>query len=73
MRSRIGSASLARVASNMTPQEIAAAIEAFNLLEPEAQKGIATLIHLVHKKQLTAQDYLDQATAILSNKPPAAR
>ena len=33
----------------MTPAEIEAAIEAFNLLEPEVQKGVAALIHLLQK------------------------
>lgn len=33
----------------MTPAEIAAAIEAFLQLEPEIQKGIVALIHLIHK------------------------
>ena len=58
----------------MTPAEIQAAIVAFNLLEPEAQKGVAALIHLFHKKQLTAQDYLAMAQAMLAQqaKQPAA-
>ena len=53
----------------MTPEEIMAAIEAFNLLEPEAQKGIVALIHLFHKAPLTAQDYLNQALLALANVP----
>lgn len=52
----------------MTPEEIAALFEAFNLLEPEVQKGIAGLVHLFHKKQLTAQDYLDQAKQLLEQQ-----
>ena len=35
----------------MTPEEIAAALEVFNLLEPEVQKGIVALIHLFRAKQ----------------------
>jgi hypothetical protein len=53
----------------MTPAEIDAAIEAFNLLEPEVQKGIAALIHVLHKKPPTAQDFIDEATALLASNP----
>lgn len=49
----------------MSPAEIQAAILAYQLLEPEVQRGISALIHLAHHKKLTAQDYLDQAAAIL--------
>ena len=52
----------------MTPEEILAAVQAFQLLEPLAQQGIAKLIHLAHRKQLTAEDYL-AAAAQLINKP----
>jgi hypothetical protein len=55
----------------MNPEAIEAAIQAFQLLEPAVQSGIAALIHKAHKKQLSAQDYLDQAAAIV-NKPSAA-
>ena len=53
----------------MTPEEIQAALEAFQLLEPEVQKGVAGLIHLLHKKPPTLQDYIDQANALLANIP----
>lgn len=53
----------------MTPAEIEAAIEAFNLLEPEVQKGVAALIHLLHKSPPTAQDYIAQALTLLANVP----
>ena len=55
----------------MTPAEIEAAIQAFQLLEPQIQKEVAALIHLVHKRQLTTQDLLDQAAKILAANPPA--
>jgi hypothetical protein len=46
----------------VTPAEIQLAIQAFQILEPIAQRGIADLIHKVQKKQpLSAQDYLDLA------------
>ena len=58
----------------MTPAEILAAIQTFQLLEPLAQKGIADLIHKLHKKQLTAQDYLDAAAKIVPNSTaPSAK
>lgn len=53
----------------MTPAEIDAAIQAFQLLEPEMQKGVAALIHVMHKKPPTAQDFIDQATVLLANNP----
>lgn len=46
--------------------EAQAAITLFSLLEPEAQRGIAALIAKVHHKTLTAQDYLDQAAALIN-------
>lgn len=49
----------------MTPEEIEAAIEAFQLLEPVVQNGVATLIGKLHKKQMTAQDYLDLAATLV--------
>lgn len=52
----------------MTPAEIAALVELFQTLEPPIQEGIAALIRKAHTKQLTAQDYLNQA-AVLVNKP----
>jgi hypothetical protein len=54
--------------TDVNPAEIAAAVQAFQLLEPIVQQGIAALIHKAQKKQLTAQDYLDQAQAILNSK-----
>jgi hypothetical protein len=49
----------------VTAAEIAAAVQVFQLLEPLAQNAIAALIHKAHNKTLTAQDYLDQAAALL--------
>lgn len=49
----------------MTPAEITAAIQAFQILEPLAQQAIAALIHKVQKKTLTAEDYLAQAAALM--------
>jgi hypothetical protein len=53
----------------MTPAEIQAAIQAFQLLEPQAQKGIAALIHLIHHTK-NAQDYIAEAQALLDKLPP---
>lgn len=52
----------------MTPEEIDLAIQAFQLLEPEVQKGIAGLIHLAHKKQLTADDYIAAAQVLINER-----
>lgn len=49
---------------------VPAAIQLFEMLEPQAQKGIAALITKIHHKQLTAQDYLDQAATLINSKPP---
>ena len=56
--------------SKMNPAEIQIAVQLFEILEPQVQSAIAALIHKAHKKQLTAQDYLDQA-AVLVNKSVA--
>lgn len=37
----------------MTPAEVALAIQAFLELEPDIQKGIVGLIHLIHKPKPT--------------------
>jgi hypothetical protein len=52
----------------MTPAEIQMAVQAFQVLEPLAQRGVADLIHKLHRKTLTAQDYLDMAAKFV---PPA--
>ena len=49
----------------MDPAEIEAAIQAFQLLEPVVQKGVADLIQKLHHKQLTAQDYLNLAATLV--------
>jgi hypothetical protein len=49
----------------MTPAEIAAAVQALQLLEPYAQKAVIGLIHLLHKPQMTADDYMQEAQALL--------
>ncbi len=54
----------------MGAAEIQAALAVFQILEPEAQKAIAGLVHLLHHKQLTATDYLAQAQALI-NAPKA--
>jgi hypothetical protein len=56
-----------QVAGILVP-EAGPALELFGLLEPEIQKGFAALIHKAHGKQLTAQDYLDQAAALISSR-----
>ena len=50
----------------MGAAEIQAALAVFQILEPEAQKAIAGLVHLLHHKQLTATDYLAQAQALIN-------
>jgi hypothetical protein len=40
----------------MTPEAIQAAIEAFTILEPEAQAGIAAIIHHFGKKNAAMKD-----------------
>lgn len=44
-------------------------LEAFNLLEPQIQKGIAALIHIMHGQPKTAQDYINEANALLAKRP----
>lgn len=34
----------------MDPAELTAMIEAFNLLEPEVQRGVAALVHIIARK-----------------------
>jgi hypothetical protein len=48
-------------------------VELFQTLEPYAQKGIAGLISKIHHKQLTAQDYLDQAQTLINAQVPAPK
>jgi hypothetical protein len=50
----------------MNPEAIAAMIELFQALEPPVQAGIAALITKIHQKQLTSQDYLDQAQTLIN-------
>jgi hypothetical protein len=43
-------------------------------LEPEVQAGVIALIHKLHKKQLSAQDYINLAQTLISSEqaaPPA--
>jgi hypothetical protein len=54
----------------VNPEAIAALIELIQTLEPEAQAGIVGLVHMLHKKQLTTQDLLDQAAAWIAANPP---
>jgi hypothetical protein len=55
----------------VTPAEVQAAFEAFALLEPEIQKGIAGLIHLFHKSPTaqTAQDFIALAQQYIADLP----
>jgi len=48
---------------SLTPQEITALAQVIVLLEPEAQRGIEALVHLIHKKkpQMSAEDYVKMA------------
>jgi hypothetical protein len=41
-------------ASALLPTEINAGIEVFKVLEPEVQKGLIGLFHLIHNKQKQA-------------------
>lgn len=41
-------------------------IQVFQVLEPMAQRGIADLIHKIHHKQLTAEDYLAAAQQLVT-------
>jgi hypothetical protein len=50
----------------MNPIEIEMMIELFETLEPPIQKAIADLIGKIHRKQLTAQDFLNQATILVN-------
>jgi Rrp15p len=50
------------------------ALQAFETLEPIAQKGVLALFNKIHKKQATAADLLAEAEAIVgpAPAPPAA-
>jgi hypothetical protein len=51
----------------VTAAEIQAALAVFQILEPQAQKAIAGLIHLFHQKQVgSAADYIAAAQALLN-------
>lgn len=54
-----------QVAGILVP-EAGPALELFGLLEPEVQKGFAALIHKARAKELTAQEYLDQAQTLIN-------
>lgn len=57
--------------ANMTPEAILAAVQAFQILEPEVQRGIVALYHLAHgTPPLTPQDYINQAIAMLAKTTP---
>lgn len=57
----------------MSAEEIQAAMAAFQILEPEVQKGIAALIHHFDKsstqKPLTPQEFIQEAEALLAASP----
>ena len=56
----------------MSPAAILAAVQAFQALEPEVQKGIVALYHLAHgTPPKTPQDYIAEATALLAKTPTA--
>jgi len=46
------------------------ALQAFETLEPIAQKGIIDLFNRIHHKQATAQDLLAEAAQIVGEAPP---
>lgn len=50
----------------LSDAEVQALILLFQTLEPPIQRGIEALINKIHKKQLTAQDYLDLAQQLIS-------
>jgi hypothetical protein len=54
-----------QVAGVLVP-EAGPALELFGLLEPPIQSAVAAMIQKLHKKQMTAQDYLDQAALIVN-------
>lgn len=56
----------------MNPADVQAAIEAFQFLEPQIQKGIAALIHHFKKAPLTPQAFIAQAQALLGPPPTPA-
>lgn len=58
------------VAGILVP-EAGPALQLFGLLEPVLQKGFAALITKAHAKKLTAQDYLDQAQALINARGTA--
>jgi|HubBroStandDraft_3_1064219.scaffolds.fasta_scaffold409834_2 hypothetical protein len=55
----------------MSPAEILAAIQAFQLLEPEVQIAVVALIHKLQGHKATAEDYINLAQAQINATPPA--
>jgi hypothetical protein len=58
----------------MMAATITALVPLIEALEPEVQAGVIALINKLHKKQLSAQDYIDLAQTLISQEtatPPA--
>lgn len=47
---------------------IVALIPLIEQMEPEIQSGIIALIHKIHAKQLSAQDYINLAQTLISEE-----
>ena len=47
-------------------------LQIFLVLEPEAQKGMAAIIGKLHKKKLTAADFLAQAAVLIAAQNTAS-
>jgi hypothetical protein len=50
----------------MNPAELQLALQAFLLLEPEVQRGIIELVHLIDRKPKTAADYIAEAQTVIA-------
>jgi len=53
---------------------ITALVPLIEALEPPVQAGLIALVNKLHKKQLSAQDYLDMAQVLISKEtatPPS--
>ena len=56
----------------LTDVEIQAIVQLIQLAEPPIQHAIADLIGKIHKKQLTAQDYINLAQTLISKETAPA-
>lgn len=55
----------------MATNVVVALIPLIEQLEPEVQAGVVALVQKLHKKQLSAQDYLNLAQTLISKEPAA--